>query len=139
MTPILEDVHDEIVELHNFFTSWFNGTADESHLDHRFLSRLHQDFIFIPPSGKILTAADMAAGFSQGFGSNKDLKIKIRDVSIRYQVNDYILATYSEWQYGTQRSETSENARLSTVLMQKGTPFKWLHLHETWLDMKAAQ
>lgn len=139
MTAILEDVHNEIVELHDFFTQWFNGTAKQSQLEERFLSRLHENLMFISPDGQTLTAADLRAGFQHAFGSNKDFNIEIRDVSIRYQIGDYILATYTEWQCGAKRSATAENARFTTALMQKGTPFKWLHLQETWLNLNPAQ
>ncbi len=135
----LEQVTKEIVDLHDFFTQWFNGTTQRDQLESRFLTNLHEDVIFIPPEGHILSRSMLKEGFDKGFGSNTDFRIQIRDVTIRHKIGNLVLATYTEWQAGATQSENI-NARVTTVLMEMGVSIKWLHIQETWLpdSVKAA-
>lgn len=133
MTTVLDDVRRDIVDLHDFFTEWFNGTTDRGQLDVKLLSRLHPDFVFVPPEGIVMKGEHLAGGLRQGFGTNKDFRIQIRDVEIRHQMGSHVLATYTEWQIGASLSKQVNNARFSTVLVEIGKPSRWLHLQETWL------
>lgn len=133
MSEHLDDIRHEIVDLHDFFTAWFNGTAQQDELEPRFLSRVHPGFTFIPPEGVVMTGEHLAAGFRQSHGSNKNFRIQIRDVVVRHEMGNRVLATYTEWQTGAVRSENADNARFSTVLLELGEPITWLHLQETWL------
>ncbi|MCY6383161.1 nuclear transport factor 2 family protein [Hoeflea prorocentri] len=140
MSSVLNAVAQEIVSLHDFFTQWSNGTADRDHLESRFISRLHPDFTIVSPDGAAHTRAHLKTGFEQTFGSNPGFRIEIRDVAVRFQSGDQVLATYSEWQVGAQRFAQSRNARFSTVLLKLADPIQWLHLQETWLpeEVRAA-
>ena len=129
----LETVTKEIVELHDFFTEWFNGTANRDQLEPLFLSRMHKDLMFISPEGQVMTVDMLKSGFDQGYGSNPEFRIAIRDVDVRCERGDLVLATYTEWQRGAARSASSNNARVTTVLMELGEPLTWLHVQETWL------
>lgn len=128
----LETVTKEIVDLHDFFTQWFNGTVDRDQLEPQFLSRLDENVVFIPPEGHILTGGMLKGGFDQGYGSNKGFRIQIRDVIIRQEIGDLVLATYTEWQIGATQSEHA-NARVTSVLVKMTSPITWLHIQETWL------
>ncbi|WP_282092066.1 DUF4440 domain-containing protein [Epibacterium ulvae] len=128
----LEIVTKEIVDLHDFFTQWFNGTVERDQLAPRFLSHLDDNVIFIPPEGHILTGDMLKGGFDSGYGSNTDFRIQIRDVAIRQEVGDLVMATYTEWQIGATQS-AHKNARVTSVLMKMTTPVTWLHIQETWL------
>ena len=75
----------------------------------------------------------LAGGFQQGYGSSKDFRIQIRDVAVRHEMGNRVLATYTEWQVGAKLSEQVNNARISTVLIEMGKPIRWLHIQETWL------
>jgi len=129
----LERVTEEIVDLHDFFTEWFNGTADRDQLEPRFLSRVHENLQFIPPEGQVMTSSMLKEGFERGYGSNADFRIQIRDVDIRYERGNTVLATYTEWQTGASQSANANNARVTSVLMEMSTPATWLHIQETWL------
>ena len=107
--------------------------ADRSKLEERFISRLHPDLIFIPPEGNVLQVDQLKRGFKQSYGANPDFRIQIRDVEIRHDLGDYILATYTEWQIGAKATRQANNARLSSVVMAKGNPMIFVHLQETWL------
>lgn len=140
MTTLLDDIRREVVNLHDFFTMWFNGTAKRDQLEYQFLSRLHPDFVLIPPEGAVLTREQLTGGFQQSHGSNKGFRIQIRDVTVRHQMGNHVLATYTEWQSGAVTSEQSNNARFTSALVEVGQPILWLHLQETWLpeDVRAA-
>ncbi len=132
MTP-LAIVNKEIIDLHDFFTEWFNGTVERDQLEPRFLSRLHQDIQFIPPEGLVMTADVIRQGFERGYGTNPDFRSHIRDVGIRYFRRDLVLATYTEWQTGAIMSADANNARRTSVLIEMTDPVTWLHIQETWL------
>ena len=140
MSALLEKVQKDIVELHDFFTEWFNGTAAADQLDDQVLSRLHPDFTFVSPEGTLMTRDHLAVGLREAHGSNSDFRIQIHDVIVRYEMGNRVLATYTEWQTGARQSGEANNARFSTVLMEVGNPVTWLHLQETWLpeDIRAA-
>ncbi|MDW3182598.1 hypothetical protein [Roseobacter sp.] len=123
----------EIVDLHEFFTEWFNGSVERDQLEPRFLSRLDENVVFIPPEGHIMTGDMLKGGFDRGYGSNKDFRIQIRDVTIRHEIGDLVMATYTEWQIGAALSAEKNNARVSSVLMKMTGPVTWLHIQETWL------
>lgn len=129
----LEKTTNEIVDLHDFFTAWFNGTAERNELEPKFLGRLHEKLVFIPPEGHLITGPMLRESFNNGYGTNPDFRIQIRDVSIRHQVGKTVLATYTEWQIGATPPEHTNNARATTVLMDVDTHITWRHIHETWL------
>lgn len=129
---ILRTVTKEIVELHDFFTEWFKGTVERQQLEPRFLSRLHEGFVFIPPDGQVITRELLKEIFDRGYGTNNYFKIQIRDVTICHEVGNLMMATYTEWQVGAIQSENT-NARVVSILIEMTTPVKWLHIHETWL------
>ncbi len=129
----LDTVTAEIVELHDFFAAWFNGSVDRDQLDPRFLSRLHPDFLFISPDGQMMNRAALRAGFDKGYGLNPDFHIAIRDVEVQYERENMVLATYTEWQRGTTGADMSDTARVTSVLMEVTAFVTWLHIHETWL------
>lgn len=128
----LETVTKEIVDMHDFFIEWFNGSVDRGQLEPQFLSRLDENVVFIPPEGHILTGGMLKGGFDRGYGSNKDFRIRIRDVVIRQEIGDLVLATYTEWQIGATQSAYA-NARVTSVLLKMTSPVTWLHIQETWL------
>ncbi len=140
MSTLLDDIRREIVDLHDFFTDWFNGSAAKDRLDAQVLPRLHPDFTFVPPEGVLMTRDHLAAGLRQAHGSNSGFRIQIRDVVVRHEIGNRVLATYTEWQTGARQSAKADNARFSTVLMELGDTVTWLHLQETWLpeDIRAA-
>ncbi|MEM9582173.1 MAG: hypothetical protein AAGA08_03585 [Pseudomonadota bacterium] len=129
----LEIVTKEVVDLHDFFTEWFNGTVERDQLDPQFLSRLDKNVIFIPPEGHIMTGDMLRGGFDRGYGANKDFRTKIRDVRIRHEIGDLVMAINTEWQMGTALSAEKNNARVTSVVVKMTNPVTWLHIHETWL------
>ena len=118
----LEDaVRNEIEELHRFFVAWFKGVADVADLESQLAARLDPETQYIT------------------HGANPDFSIAVGEVKIVRDLGDHLLATYVERQKGAKNSARANNARFTTALLTKSQPFRWLHIHETWLpDAEAA-
>jgi len=94
--------------------------------------------INIQPMGRILSRSDLISLVYDGYGSNPDFRIEVKDCLVRYFSADAktVLATYVEYQSGSLQTTPSENVRFSTVLFElpegDARPI-WLHIHETGL------
>ena len=126
-------IRAEIEDLHVFFVDWFTGKAPKTQLESRFLSSMDADMVFVSPEGDRLSRTDLTVGFEGAHGGNPDFRIAIRDVEVHREIGDLVLATYTEWQRGSKRSGREQSGRLTTVLMTRNAPHRWLHVHETWL------
>lgn len=124
-------VAQNVVDIHVFFVDWFRGVAAKEDLEDGFLKHLDPGFFFIPPSGVVVPKAQMAEMFMGGHGVSPLLEIEITDVVIRCDLGDHILVSYVETQRGALPPDAANNQRLSTLLMTKAQPFKWLSVHET--------
>jgi hypothetical protein len=114
---IEEKVRLEIEELHEFFVGWFNGSLPESAFETDFMLGLD----------------DLVPAIRDGYASNPNFRIEIREVQVHWTSDDYVMATYEEWQRNALASTPPDNARVATVLFKGPEPLKWLHIHETWL------
>ena len=131
-----ERVAAEIEALHVFFVQWFSGAIieDESAFDQGFLSRLDPASVLIPPAGNVLPMAELASGIRSAHGSNPQFRIAIRNVQVRWEFGDHIVATYEEWQRNALASTPPDNGRVATVLFHDSAgTLIWRHIHETWL------
>ena len=70
MLAILKDIQQEIVDMHDLFTNWFNGTMPREQFDRRLLSRFHPDFTIISPEGSLVTRDQLELGFQEAYGTN---------------------------------------------------------------------
>jgi hypothetical protein len=134
MTSTIESqVRDEIEALHRFFVDWFTGAAPNDAIETDFLNRFDPDFLLIPSGGTILTLDAFESTLRLSHGTNPDFRIAIRNVTIRRNLDDCIVATYEEWQRNALASTPPDNARIATVLFKRARPLRWLHVHETRL------
>lgn len=131
MSDLEEAVRAEIVRLHAYFGEWFAGRARPDTLNAQVLDALAPDITFIDPRGRRLDHADLGAMFAGAHGANAALRFAVRDVRLLRTDAETLLATYEEWQHAGPRG--SRTARLSTVMMTRAEPFRWLHVQETWL------
>ena len=133
-------VRREVEDVHAFFTRWFSGAGSEDELGAFFAPRLDRGLIFISPDANHLDRQGLLGMFDGAHGSNPPFRVEIRDVSLVHDLDDCIVATYTEWQWAAKSSSRSNNGRLTTVVLAKQQPFKWMHIHETWLpeDVQAA-
>lgn len=116
-----------------FFEAWFTGAARTEDLQSVFVPRMSENMLFIDPDGNQIGGSSLTEGIRQGYGSNSDFRICIRDVEVLYETSDHLLAHYTEWQTGSKGTARSMSGRVSTALLTNSNPFLWLHLQETWL------
>ena len=131
----------EIVELHQFFQDWFRGELAETEAQFaRFARVMAPDFSIISPTGSLNHREAILQMVRHGYGGWQDRngRIWIENIIVRWQDDGHCLLTYEEWQ----EIDGQITARLSTVLFR--TYFdethgvdavQWVHLHETWLPM----
>jgi|TARA_B110000091_G_C13673704_1_gene414875 hypothetical protein len=127
-------VKTEIEELHKFFVGWFTGTFDAGSFDEGFLARFDPDFLFISPTGIILTLKELSSKIRNTYHTNENFRISIRKVKIQHVLNNEIIATYEEWQRNSITSIAPDNGRVTTVIFKKTEPLRWLHVHETLIS-----
>ena len=132
-TPVQERVRREVEDLHRFFVGWFRGDLPASDFEPQFLARFSPDLVFVPPAGRLLGLQDLASMVRDGYASNPDFAVQIRNVTIRRELAGHALLTYEEWQRNALASRPANNGRLATALFTTGEPLRWLHIHETWL------
>lgn len=140
-TSIHSTVDSEIKSLHTFFVDWFAGcspSSDETFFA-KFMDRFDPAFLLIPPAGTTLDLDDLANSIKSAHGSNPTFNIKIRNVQIRREWENHVLATYEEWQRNAKASSPPNNGRVATVLFKIEKRLKWLHVHETWLPQDIMQ
>lgn len=133
MSNLEKGLREEVELLHRFFARWFNGTAAPAELAEIFLPRMDPETFFVSPDGYRLERDGLVSMFEEAHGSNPDFRIAVREVRLLREIGDTLLITYSEWQRGARASARSENGRVTSALLRRGQPFKWLHVHETWL------
>lgn len=133
MSSLEQDVREEVELLHRFFVRWFNGTAERAELGETFLPRMDEETFFVSPDGQRMERDGLVAMFDAAHGANPDFRIAVREVRLLREIGDTLVITYSEWQRGARASARSENGRVTSALLRRGQPFKWLHVHETWL------
>jgi hypothetical protein len=121
-------VAEEIEALHVQFEQWFAGSTDDFE---RIRSSMADDFTFSSPGADVVESAALLAGLLASHGSI-DIRIRIKNVTVRWSDESSILATYEEWQ--DHPGYTA--ARQSTVLFteDESAPggLLWRHVHETW-------
>ncbi len=131
----LDACRREIRALHQFFEGWLRGTRPDTDASFRRLHRaLAPAFRLISPAGDWRRRGDVLRGLRSAHGSRPGLTIDIRNVRVRRNGQQVVAATYEEWQ----RSESTEDGRLSTVVFARRpeapTGLRWCHVHETWLQ-----
>ena len=133
---IANEIANEIGRLHDFFTSWYNGTCEQSTYDTECGNHLSANFLNVQPGGARLNREVFGAAIKGGYGVNPAFKILTRNAEIRAELETgkIWLVTYEEYQKGAKFSP-NHNARFSTLLIERraDNDFLWHHIHETWL------
>jgi len=126
-------VRDEIEALHTFFVGWFTGKLAKHEFEARFSNRFEPDLVFVPPAGQFLGLPDLSTAVQAGYNTNPQFRIEIRKVQVHRIIDNYVLATYQEWQRNALASTSANNGRLASVLFKDTGILRWCHIHETWL------
>lgn len=126
--------HAEIVELHEFFQGWLDGTLPPTDAAFaRLVDSTGAQFTLISPSGELATREALLRDLRAAHGSRPGWRMWIERAQLRCQRGGLAVATYEEWQ----QDAAGTTARISTAVLaeQAGAPngLAWLHVHETWL------
>ncbi|MFV2013866.1 MAG: hypothetical protein ACC656_00420 [Candidatus Heimdallarchaeota archaeon] len=126
-----QDIINEIVDLHEFFQNWFNGTIPQNEFS-RFIEAINTDFQIISPRGDLTNKSDLVAILKNGYARNNLIKIAVTDVNIKPISDDIFLAIYRE----IQTTGTETTSRISSAIFRRSNNlpnnYSWLHVHETW-------
>lgn len=127
--------HAEVVELHDFFQGWLDGTRPATDAAFaRLPSTQAPEFVIITPGGELIPGPRLVAQLRGAHGSRPGWRMWIEQAELRHAHGDMSVVTYEEWH---RRADGVVTARLSTAIfrVQPGTPngLLWLHVHETWL------
>ncbi len=135
MKELKQKIEQEIIDLHDVFIEWFTGSSDKVGLEDKLTSRFFEETVFITTQGHSVNYEGLMNMFQNGYGVNSILKIAISNVEVLQEIDDYVLATYVEWQTNDPNPEVTGNytIRKSTALISSKAPFKWLHIHETMM------
>ena len=133
---IINDCRGEVIDVHHFFTGWFQGDLPND--DAAWLSlgnRLAPGFQLITPRGEIISRAALLTDLHGRYGQYREAgyPLEVRGFQVRHLGDHHIVATYEEWQ-GPSDEQT---ARVSTAIFERDPTqpnhVRWLHVHETWL------
>ena len=138
-----------VEELHQLFVSWFQGTRPRDDLESELEQRLSPDFSHVAPNGQFLRGRQSLVGqLADKYACYKDrvFQIDIYAVQLLWHTEDQCLCTYEEWQSWQQAEDESQAGqmhqfgRLSTCLLERTDDgFRWVHVHETWLEAEAPE
>ena len=128
-------VRTEIEALHLFFVDWFSGQCsnNDEYFAQEFKQRFDPRFLLIPPAGTTLDLDALSQAVYTRYASNPDFRIAIRKVRVLREWDEYVLATYQEWQKNALASTPANNGRIATVIFHLDDRLTWVHVHETWL------
>ena len=126
---------DEVIELHGIIQDWMAGTVPKTEAAFSwFRNALDAEFVIIHPTGVAECYEELLKSFWSAHGiQDENFVIEIRNLNHRITFENFSLVTYEEWQFGT-----APTARFSTVLFkrtEKDSRVRWLHLHETWMEV----
>ena len=128
----MEAWHREIVELHEFFESYFVGAIGADDVG-RLEAALAPDFTIVAPGGVESTRAHTVAAIRAGHAHTSQLTISITEPRLLIGLADVVVARYVEHH---ELGETGSD-RLSTVVFSRVVDapngLRWRTVHETWL------
>ncbi|QDU69112.1 nuclear transport factor 2 family protein [Engelhardtia mirabilis] len=133
---IQAQVTREIEEIHVAFTEWFSARtpADDATFERLVASRFEPGFTIVPPDGRAVAEEELLDGLRGAHGADAGLSIQIREVRVRHDLGDLVIATYEEWQSSDRPGRPPLTGRTSTaVLRRRVEGWGWVHVHETWL------
>jgi hypothetical protein len=135
MTRTLPDWHAEIIELHDFFQGWLDGTLPEADAVYgRLAATMASEFTLITPEGERIGYDQAIVQFRPTYNTRPGWRMWIERAELRLRQGGLLLTTYEEWH---RFADGRVTGRACTALFreQAGTPngLAWLHIHETWL------
>jgi hypothetical protein len=131
-------VRAEVLAIHVFLEQWLSGRVanEDDVFAQGFARRFDPGFVLLTPDGEVLPLALLTKAIRAWHGSSPSLRLQIREVLLRRELDSLFVVTFEEWQRNAQHAAPN-NGRLVTALLQtdRVAPggFAWLHMHECWL------
>jgi hypothetical protein len=130
-----QDIHNEIIQLHQFFQNWFNGMLPFNKDNFsRLENALEPGFLLINPYGSCLNRDGILDSLRSAYNTEKSIRIWIEKPSVKHSFGNITIATYQEWQKKDQKT----TSRFSTVVFRahqiNPNGVRWVHVHETWIN-----
>ena len=124
----------EIVELHDFFQGWLDGSLPATEAAFaRFSGVTDPAFTLIAPDGRSADHDETTAWIRAAHGARPGFRLWTDAHRLHYAEGGTAVLTYREWQ----TSDGATTVRLSSAVFrtQPGTPngVAWVHVHETWI------
>lgn len=134
----LEACEREIVDLHDFFHAWLEGSLpDTDAVFARFLTATAPAFTMISPAGMVTDRATTTAWIRDAHGDRPNFRLWTDQHRLCAGGDDWALVTYCEWQ----ESRGITTSRLTTALLVADADaplgLSWVHVHETWINPPA--
>jgi hypothetical protein len=136
-SSVAYSVELEVMELHQFFEDWFQGrTPDTDAAFARLPVALAPEFEMRVPSGHLRkreTLLSQLRAMHGQWAGDPSKRIEVRNIRIRANDGDLVMASYEEWQ----RVGETEEGRASTVVLRRDARapngLSWVWVHESWL------
>ena len=126
----------EVVELHQFFTQWFNGelTNDDASFA-RLAKALGPDFEIIGPDAHRLGQEAVLGAIRSGHGGRAEggFAIEVKNVQSRSVGGGLVLVTYEEHQTRAGQVRAWQSSALFRDLPGNPNDVQWIHVQETYL------
>jgi len=129
---LVERCEREVIELHEFFQSWFCGEIgqEEGHLLAR---RFAQNSRLITPDGEVEQFYSLEKRFLSAYGKRPGVKVWTSHFVPLMITHDSALVKYREWRLFNEEL----TGRLTTCLFKLNDEapngIEWSHIHESWL------
>lgn len=134
---IINNCKVEIIQLHDWFSDWFNGSVknNNSNLE-EFSSVLNENFHLITPNGELIAKKGLIERIKNSHSSKSQVNnfnITVEHITIRNDQENFVVVSYVEHQ----NEGNTKSKRLSSVIFKKNpmlrNQLEWIHVHETWI------
>ena len=130
------DWQNAVIELHEFFQSWFAGTVPPEDIA-KLEDALDESFSMVEPRGGHLDRGDVITGVRTRFGADAEVQISVDGFVLVAATERVLVGRYREHH---RHGDGQSTHRHSTAVFTRATetdPWRWLHVHETWFDEPA--
>lgn len=134
MKNINSQIQKEIVQIHQYFEDWYNGSSAEDYIefDLNVSNRFCDNFKIVMPDGTLYQRNEILKVIKDGYGTGDNFQIEIKMISTEAIKEDLFLVLYEEW-----HSESGKDraGRIAAVILKKNDEcvlgYEWIHCHES--------
>ena len=125
----------EVIELHDFFQAWLEGSAPQTEsVFRRFTDVNDPAFLLIGPHGRAIDLSAARRWIWEAWNTRPNSRLWTEAHTLRFSTGEMAVMTYHELQL----NDGAPNQRLSTVVFRQDPAapngLVWVHVHETWME-----